>query len=157
MAWTVADRSGKPLSGGPYAGAEIITFSEEETGDQDKTLDFTTDVVGAAPNAGAAEVLFIRVEYVAAAGGSARVVRIDVLDSADDVVGGVGAVQNTAGGATKHMTYARLMDQTASGQTDHERLPKNLLFFPGMSLNWTASNSAAGDNMILHVQLAVYS
>jgi hypothetical protein len=157
MAWVEADKTTKPFSGGPYSGAQILYLSEEETGDQDKTLSFNTDILGMLPNAAAAEVLTYRLEYTAAAGGSARVARCDVLDAEDDIVGGFGTAQSTAADTTREYTYGCGLDQTAATTPDHERLPRNLVLLPGMSLNFTASNSAAGDNMILHVTVAVYS
>lgn len=159
MAWVVADRTGRPFSGGRFTGAEIITFSEEATGDQDKTLSFTTDVVAAAPNAAAAELLHVGLEYIAAAGGSARAPRCDVIDElqSNDIVGAYGSVQTTAATVTRTYAFGQGLDQTSLSDPDIERLPKNLVFFPGLGLNFTAANSAAGDSMILHVTLAVYS
>jgi hypothetical protein len=156
MAWTVAGRS-KPLSSGRFAGAELLLLSEEVTDDSGKVFDFDTDVLGNAPSATCCEVLWLYIEYTAEAGGGSRQVFAQIRDAEADTVGGLPLESTIAASQTNLQMVAGLLEQQAALTPDHERLPLDLILFPGMDINMGDLNAQnSNDDLIVHVMIAVY-
>lgn len=159
MAWVQAARSPKPIGSGRLAGTEILVLSEEVENDQTKTLDFDTDIASRFPDSPCAEVFWIYAEYTATAVGNSRQLYSTILDAVnDDVVAGVGFEQTINAGQSDAFMAAGYLEQNAGLAPDHERLPMGLMILPGTGLfiGELKGTAAPGDDMILHIGLAVY-
>lgn len=156
--WTLAGRSGRPLNSGPYAGAELLLLSEEVTDDNTKLLDFDDEILSLVSNASCAEVLWIFIEFTAEAGGGARQPFVQIRDAAADTVGGIGIESTINASGSQQIMVGSYLEQIASTLPDHERLPSNLMLFPGMDMRIAELGAVnANDDNIVHIQLAVYS
>lgn len=161
MAWMNGGRTRKPLGSGRWAGCEFLVLCEETQADIDKTLAFT-DVTSIIPHAKAAELLWMYVDYTADATTTGnRLMRIRLIDSNSDVIGGFGHQQlSIAAGVNALVMLGKSLELAAVGASTpaHGACPDGFIFQKGQTINIAEfSIQEPLDDMIVHVMLAVYT
>lgn len=152
MAWVKVADSYSGQQGSRRSGQRIMYFSEEATGDSNKTFDYDTEIGSGSEF----EFNHIRVEYTASATVGTRTLFILVLDSGGDTVRAFSPVipgDTITAGNTYTFEFAHnYIPAATSNDLIKEPLPLEVYLLPGMSIQVLDSSAidATGDDMILH-------